>query len=50
MRAVSDCGIKGEHIIAEASGRVPSEIWLSRYYDEMGNLIDRQKLMRSHSL
>lgn len=41
---------KGEHIIAEALGMAPSEIWPSRYYDEMGNLIDRQKLIRTHSL
>lgn len=39
---------KGEHIIAEALGMPPAEIWPSRYYDAQGNLIDRQKLIRSH--
>ncbi|WP_105589105.1 helix-turn-helix domain-containing protein [Cronobacter sakazakii] len=38
---------KGELLIAQALGLDPSAIWPSRYYDENGNYIDRQKLMRA---
>lgn len=40
---------KGEFLIAEALSIHPSEIWPSRYFDEVGNLIDRRKLIRKKS-
>ncbi|XBS69761.1 helix-turn-helix transcriptional regulator [Acerihabitans sp. KWT182] len=33
---------KGEWLIAEALGIQPAIIWPSRYYDGLGNLIDRK--------
>ncbi|WP_105663090.1 helix-turn-helix domain-containing protein [Cronobacter dublinensis] len=41
---------KGELLIAQALELEPSVIWPSRYYDENGNYIDRQKLIRSRLL
>lgn len=38
---------KGEKIIAEALERDAATIWPSRYYDELGNYIDRTRLMRT---
>lgn len=38
---------KGEKIIAEALEKDAASIWLSRYYDQYGNYVDRSKLMRT---
>ena len=37
---------KGEFIIANALGMHPSEIWPSRYFDNEGELLPREKLIR----
>ncbi|KQN64448.1 transcriptional regulator [Erwinia sp. E602] len=41
---------KGEFIIARALGVHPSVIWPSRYFDQRGRLLARERLMRSPRL
>ena len=41
---------KGEFIIARALGVHPSTIWPSRYYDQRGRLLARERLMRNPRL
>lgn len=48
--ALSRSWPKGEKLIAEALNVPPQLIWPSRYYDEQGQFVDRQRMIRKQPL